>query len=146
MRLIDLNILLYAVNRDSERHARARAWLTSVMTGPDAVALAWPVILGFIRIATNARIFAQPLRVQAAIATVDLWLVRPNVTVVVPGPDHWRILKLLLSDSGAAGNLTTDTHLAALAIEHGCELCSTDGDFSRFARLAWSNPLSDAAG
>lgn len=141
MRLVDLNILLYAVNADSPRHEPARKWLEQTIGGTETVALPWVVLLGFVRLVTNRRVFASPLSTEDALALVDGWLARPNVLPLVPGPGHWRLLRALLADSGAAGNLTTDAHLAALAIEHGCELCSTDADFARFAQLKWINPI-----
>ncbi len=104
--------------------------------------LAWAVVLGFLRLATSARIFPRPLDPEQALAVVDGWLARPCVTALAPGEEHWRILRGLLGESGTAGNLTTDAHLAALAIEHGAELCSTDADFARFPRLSWVNPLA----
>jgi predicted nucleic acid-binding protein len=121
VQLVDLNLLLYGANADSPNHARAREWLARIMGGTEAVALPWVVILGF----------------------VDGWLARPNVVVLHPGPGHWAVVRSLLRASGSAGNLTTDAHLAALAIEHGCELCTTDTDFGRFVGLRWRNPLLD---
>ena len=141
MRLLDLNVLLYAVNEDSPHHARASAWLGTALNGSGTIALAWVVLLGFLRVATSSRVLANPLTPDDAVRVVNGWLERPNVTLVNPGADHWRFLRSLLTDSGSGGNLTTDAHLAALAIEHGCELCSTDADFARFPRLSWTNPL-----
>ncbi len=111
------------------------------MGGPGSVALAWVTVLGFLRISTMRRVFTAPLEPAVALEIVEEWLARPNVVTLQPGPDHWRILRRLISESGAAGNLTTDAHLAALAIEHSCELCSSDADFARFPRLKWVNPL-----
>lgn len=142
MKLIDLNLLLYAVNRDSIRHAAAKEWLEGTLSGSERVALPWPVILGFLRIATNGRIQPQPLTPDDALGVVDSWLSLSTVVALHPGEEHWRILRELLVDTGSAGNLTTDAHLAALAIEHGAELCSTDSDFGRFQRLRWTNPLA----
>ena len=143
MQLVDLNVLLYATNADGPNHEPARDWLARAMSGPGAVALPWVVILGFLRIATNPRVFQRPLALQEALGVVDGWLARPNVVVLQPGPGHWAALRTLLRTSGSAGNLTTDAHLAALAIEHGCELCTTDADFGRFSGLTWRNPLRD---
>ncbi|HET7038394.1 MAG TPA: type II toxin-antitoxin system VapC family toxin [Gemmatimonadales bacterium] len=142
MRLVDLNILLYAVNRDSAQHARAKAWLDRTLTDDRPVALPWVVLLGFLRVTTSARVFPEPLRPTEAMAVVDGWLARPPVIPLAPGEGHWSILRELLAESGTAGNLTTDAHLAALALEHGAELCSTDADFARFRRLRWVNPLA----
>ncbi len=144
MRILDLNILLYAVNADSPNHARARRWLEQAIGGTEAVALPWVVILGFLRITTSRQVFAAPLDPTDAIAIVDSWLARPNVVRLDPGDRHWQILSSLLTEAGAAGNLTTDAHLAALAIENGCELCSTDADFGRFQQLNWMNPLGSS--
>ena len=142
MRLVDLNILLYAVNADSAPHRRARRWVEDVIGAGESVALPWVVILGFLRIATSRQVFRKPLDPDEAIAVVDGWLARPNVVPLSPGPDHWRIVRSLVSATGSAGSLTTDAHLAALALEHGCELCSTDTDFARFPQLSWTNPLA----
>lgn len=143
MRLVDLNILLYGINADSPHHHAAKAWIEDTIGGAETVALPWIVILGFLRLATSRHIFAKPLAPDDAVAVVDGWLSRSNVVALYPGPDHWRILTSLVSAAGTAGNLTTDAHLAALAIEHSCELCSTDADFGRFPQLDWINPLVD---
>ena len=141
MQLLDLNILLYAVNTESPRHVPARAWVEAAMNGAEAVAIPWVVILGFLRIATSRHVFDRPLDVEQACEIVDGWLTRPNVVRLDPGSEHWRTLRTLLTAAGTAGNLTTDAHLATLAIEHECELCSTDGDFARFPGLTWRDPL-----
>ena len=146
MKVVDLNLLLYAVNRDSPGHARARDWLERTLTNEEPTAIPWVVLLGFLRLATSARVFPQPLLPDQAVAVVDGWLARPSVLALAPGDDHWPILKQLLAQSGTAGNLTTDAHLAALALEQGAELCSTDGDFARFRQLRWVNPLAEEAG
>jgi uncharacterized protein len=141
MKVLDLNLLLYAVNAASDRHRAAKLWLESALAGEEPVAMSWIVVMGFLRIATNQRIQARPLSVLQAIAVVDGWLAQPAVRVLSPGDEHWLILKSLLAESGSAGNLTTDAHLAALAIENGATLYSTDTDFQRFERLRWENPL-----
>ena len=141
MKLVDLNLLLYAVNIDSHPHQKAKAWLEEVLSGDEPVALPWVVLLGFLRISTNPHIFPRSLTVLTALEIVDGWLGQPNVQLLSPQIGHWKILRSLLVESGAAGNLATDTHLAALAIENGAELCSTDSDFARFPRLHWTNPL-----
>ena len=142
MKLVDLNILLYAVNRDATRHRVARRWLENTLSGEQPVALPWIVLLGFLRVATHRRILPRPLTSEQALSVVDGWLALPNVRALQAGAQHWIILKELLAETGAAGNLTSDAHLAALAIENGCELCSTDADFGRFRHLRWNNPLS----
>lgn len=142
MKLLDLNLLLYAVNRDSPSHVAAKAWLEDQMAGDEAIAIPWVVLLGFFRLTTSHRILPRPLTADQALSVVDGWLALPGVVALTPGEEHWTILRALLRASGTAGNLTTDAHLATLAIEHGCELCSTDGDFARFAGLRWVNPLA----
>jgi hypothetical protein len=142
VKVLDLNLLLYAVNRDSPSHRAARTWLEGVLNGDEAVAIPWVVLLGFLRLTTNPTILPRPLTPEQAMDVVDGWLAQPGVTTLHPGEEHWRVLRGLLEGSGTAGNLTTDAHLAALAIENGCELCSADGDFARFGRLRWVNPLA----
>jgi toxin-antitoxin system PIN domain toxin len=142
VKLLDLNLLMYAVNRDSPSHAAARSWLEQALSGDEAVAIPWAVILGFLRLTTSPRVMPRPLTPEQAIEVVDGWLALPAVAAIAPGEEHWRILRSLLGASGTAGNLTTDAHLAALAMEHGCELCSTDSDFGRFSGLRWHNPLA----
>jgi toxin-antitoxin system PIN domain toxin len=140
--VLDLNLLLHAVNRDSAHHDEARVWLERTLSGDEPVALPWVVLLGFLRISTSARILPDPLLSEQALEVIDGWLAQPSVLTLSPGPEHWRILRNLIEETGTAGNLTTDTHLAALAIENGAELCSTDSDFARFARLRWLKPLA----
>jgi len=141
LKLVDLNLLLYAVNRDASRHRAARGWLEKTLSGDDPVALPWIVLLGFLRVSTHRRVFPAPLRPEQALSIVGDWLAQPVVRPLEAGPRHWSILRELLAESGTAANLTSDAHLAALAIENGCELCSTDADFRRFRRLRWVNPL-----
>ena len=142
MKLLDLNILVYAVNRDSPSHDAAKAWLEDVLAGDEAIAIPWVVLLGFLRLTTSHRIMPRPLTTEQALGVVDGWLALPMVVPLSPGENHWATLRGLLIESGTAGNLTTDTHLAALAMEHECELWSTDTDFARFGRVRWMNPLA----
>lgn len=139
---IDLNVLLYAIDEESAHHAKARAWLEAELSGSRPVGLAWSVLLGFLRIASRPGVLRRPMAASDAIAYVDEWLALPGVTPLAPTASHWRILRELLASAGTAGNLTSDAHLAALAIEHGLTLHSTDGDFARFPRLRWTNPLT----
>jgi uncharacterized protein len=141
VKIVDLNVLLYAINRDSAHHETVRTWWESALGGEEPVGLAWVVILGFLRVATHPRVFAQPLDPVDALERIDIWLANPNVRVVHEGDDHWRLLRDLLRDTGTAGNLTTDAHLASLAIAHGATLVSCDSDFARFAVLRWENPV-----
>ena len=142
MKLPDLNLLLYALNKDSAHHALAKAWLDEALNNEEPVGLAWVVILGFLRISTNPRIMPKPLTPSQSVDIVDGWLKLPATVVIEPGSEHWLILKELLLETGMGGNLTTDTHLAALAIENGSRLYSLDNDFARFKRLNWINPLN----
>lgn len=141
MKLVDLNLLLYAVDETAPNHAPAKDWVEEVMSGSETLALAWSVLLGFVRLSTRAAVFEHPLRVDEALDLVDGWLAQPASTVVHPTERHGLILRSLLEPLGTAGNLTTDAHLAALAIEHGAELCSCDADFSRFSGVHWTDPL-----
>jgi toxin-antitoxin system PIN domain toxin len=142
MKLLDLNILIYAIDESSSRHDAARTWLDETLSGSDTTAFAWQVLIGFVRLSTHPAVFARPLSVDEACDVVDGWLQQPCVTVLHPSDRHASVLRGLLTPLGAAGNLTSDAHLAALAIEHGAELCSTDVDFSRFTGVRWVDPLT----
>lgn len=144
MILLDANLLIYAVDADSPQHERARRWLEHTLSSDAAVGLPWIVVLAFVRITTRPGVLRQQLSAEQAIAFVDQWLDQPYVEMVGPGRAHWPLLKQLLREAGAAGNLTTDAHLAALAIEGGCELASTDHDFRRFAGVRLINPLAES--
>ena len=141
MKLVDLNLLVYAVDSSAPRHEAARAWWESVLAGPETVALPWAVLVGFVRLSTKATVFHRPLTGDEALDLVDGWLAQPPVVAVAPGARHALLLRELLSDLGTAGNLVNDAHLAALAIEQGAELCSCDTDFQRFPGLRWTDPL-----
>lgn len=135
MKLPDLNVLLHAVNRASPDHAEARDWLEHAFNAPAGAGLSWVALLGFIRLATRRGILAKPMVVEDALATVRVWLSAPGARVLHPTERHAPILSRLLLATGAGGNLTTDAHLAALAIEHGATLGSFDRDFRRFTGL-----------
>lgn len=141
MILPDINLLVHAYNREAARHAAARAWWERCLNGVEPVGLAWSVMIGFIRLTTNRQVLTNPWSAVDACATVRAWLERPVVAVVHPGERHAEILFGLLTLVGTAGNLTTDAHVAAIAIEHQAELHSTDTDFGRFSGLRWVNPL-----
>jgi toxin-antitoxin system PIN domain toxin len=143
MKLIDLNLLIYAINSDAPHHRIARRFWETCLAGDEIIALAWVVILGFLRITTSARVLPAPLAPEQAYDLVDEWLRQPPVRIITPTERHWEILKETGMSLGTAGNLTTDAHLAALAIEHGATLYSADTDFARFAGLRWKNPLSE---
>lgn len=142
MILIDANLLLYAVNNDLPQHTLARCWLEQTLSGSGPVGLPWVVILAFLRVSTSGRVFARPLPHAVATRLVDAWLDQPCVTAIGPGNRHWSILRTLLEQTGTAGNLTTDAHIAALALEHGCSVYSADNDFKRFPGLRHFNPLA----
>ena len=137
----DVNLLVHAHDSRSRRHGAARKWWEELMNGAGTVGLPWAAILGFIRIATNPKILDNPLDVSGACRRVRSWLARPQTALIHPGDRHADILFGLLDEAGSAGNLTTDAHLAALAIEHQAELHSTDADMARFRGLRWTNPL-----
>ena len=141
MKLPDANVLLYAVDESSPRHEPARRWVEEQLSGTETVAFAWIVLLAFVRLATQPRVFARPLAGPDALDIVDGWLAQPCSTIVHPTDRHASHLRQLLDTAGTAGNLTNDAHLAALAIEHGATLSSCDADFSRFAGLRWRDPL-----
>jgi toxin-antitoxin system PIN domain toxin len=142
VKLPDVNLLLYAVDAEAPRHVAARAWLESALSGTEEIAFASAVLLGFIRIATNPAAFEDPLPPDEAFTYVEEWLAQPVASTLAPGPNHFTLMRELLQPLGVAGNLTSDAHLAALAIEHGAELCSSDTDFGRFNGLRWTDPLS----
>jgi toxin-antitoxin system PIN domain toxin len=141
VKLPDVNLLLYAIDERSPKHDRARPWLEEVLSGTEAVAFSWTVLLGFLRISTNPAIFENPLQPDEALDYIDAWLARSCATTVAPTVHHAAQLRRLLPPLGAGGNLTSDAHLAALAIEYGAELCSSDTDFARFDGLRWLDPL-----
>ena len=142
MIVVDVNLLIYAVNEDSPDHKTARSWLEAAISGTETVGLPWIVLLAFLRLSTRRGLFQKPLTVDAAFELVDAWLQQPSVTVPEPTTRHLQTMRDLITPLGAAGNLTSDAYLAALAIEHGAELCSSDHDFGRFNRLRWRNPLA----
>jgi hypothetical protein len=139
--LPDANLLLYAYDETSPRHAGARRWLEAALSGTETVALAWLALVAFVRISTRSTVFRNPLEPTAALDFVDKWLSRSSTTVIHPTDRHAAVLRELLTPLGTAGNLASDAHLAALAIEHGATLCSCDVDFSRFSGLRWVDPL-----
>ncbi len=142
MKIVDLNILLYAINRDSPHHTTVREWWENAVSDDEPIGLAWVVLLGFLRLATNPKVFPKPLTPEQAIERVETWLSSGNVKILLETDEHWRILTRLLLAAGTAGNLTTDAHLASLAISYGAALVSCDADFGRFAELRWENPLT----
>jgi len=141
VKLLDANLLIYAANRAAPRHEAARRWVNSALSASETVALPWSVLLAFVRIVTNRRVLDRPLDARAALAYVDSWLALPTVTTPEPTNRHTAVLADLLERTGVGGNLVSDAHLAALAIEHGATLYSCDNDFARFSGLTWQDPL-----
>ena len=137
-----LDLLVYAYNSDAPDHAAARSWWETVLSDTRPVALPWAVSLGFLRPMTSRAVLVDPLTAPEAIDHIRSWLARPQVRVLQPGPGHLDLLDELAQQAGKAGALTTEIHLAALAIEHGVELHSNDSDFDRFPGLRWTNPLA----
>jgi toxin-antitoxin system PIN domain toxin len=138
----DVNLLVYAHNRAAAGHERARAWWEDLVDREQPIGLTWAVMLGFVRLVTHPSVLVRPLAPVAALGHVRRWLDQESVRIVEPGPRHMELLRALFQSTGVAGSLTTDTHLAALAIEHQAELHSNDADFARFPGLRWRNPIA----
>jgi toxin-antitoxin system PIN domain toxin len=143
--LVDANLLLYAANRAAPEHEHTRTWLDGHLNGSARVGLPWPSLLAFVRIATNPAIVRRPVTPSDAWRQVKEWLARDVVWIPVPTPQHAEVLEDLIAIPALTSRLVPDAHLAALAIEHGLTLCSTDGDFARFPGLKWENPLAAAS-
>lgn len=140
MKLVDANVLLYAVNEDAVHHERSRRWLDSSLSGSETVGFAWVALLAFVRLSTRTGLFPSPLTSDQAVDRVQAWLGAPPAVVLHPTVDHARVLASLLEPRTTAGNLVNDAHLAALSIEHRCGIVSFDNDFSRFPQVRWSEP------
>ena len=138
----DVNLLIYAYNSDAPQHESARTWWEDALSGREPVGLTWAVMLGFVRLMTHPAVLMEPMTAGEALSQVRSWLARPNATVLQPGPRHLDLLDVLFDEAGVAGTLTTDAHLAAIAIENNATLHSNDADFSRFGGLKCLNPLS----
>jgi toxin-antitoxin system PIN domain toxin len=139
--LVDSNLLLYAFDAGAKDHDRASLWLESVLASSEQVGFAWVTLLAFIRIGTNPRVLGRAFSVEEATGIVSSILGQRSAILLHPGERHWTLLHQLLVDAQARGDLVTDAHLAALAIEHGAVVCTTDRDFARFPGLRWQNPL-----
>ena len=142
MKVVDLNVLLYAINEDAPQHAAARRWWEGALADDEPIGLAWIVVLGFLRLSTRGGILPHPLTSEQALDVAGEWIEHPRVSLLHPGDEHWSLLRGLLDDAGLAGNLTSDAHLAALAMEYDATLYSSDTDFSRFAELRTKNPVA----
>jgi toxin-antitoxin system PIN domain toxin len=141
MILLDANLLLYAKITDYPQHDKTRRWLEERINGSRRVGMPWPTLLAFLRIITNPRLFERSLPMDAAWEQISEWLAMPAVWIPLPTERHAEVLEEIFSSVEVSANLVPDAHLAALAMEHGLTLCSTDNDFSRFPRLRWENPL-----
>ena len=140
MNVVDANVLLYAVNSSASRHDEARSWLDRSLSGRATVGFSWIVLLAFLRLSTKTGLFPSPLPVDGALARVRAWLEQPPSVVLEPTPRHLHVLSGLLVDSGTGGNLTSDAHLAALALEHHGTVVTYDSDFGRFPGVKWQQP------
>jgi len=138
----DINLLVYATDNVNLHRLAAERWIEKILSGPETVGFPWHSLTGFVRLSTNPRVFDVPLAVDTSLSIVDDWLAQPNVTVVHPTHRHAAVLRDLLSLIGVGGDLVPDAHLAALTIEHGATLHSSDSDFARFPALRWYNPLA----
>jgi len=143
MIILDANLLLYAYDSSSEKHEKARKWVQHVFSGGEVVGLPWQTVAAFIRITTHPRIPGQRFTPDEVVLVVDQWLEQPNVKMLAPGDQHWPFFKRLLIVGQARGPLATDAQLAALTMENGGVLYTTDRDFARFAELRWTNPIED---
>jgi toxin-antitoxin system PIN domain toxin len=143
--LLDANLLIYAVHRNSRFHARARGWLTDQLNGPRRVGMPWQSLAAFVRITTHPRAFERPLDPRDAWSRVTDWMASDVAWIPQPGPRHADLLGGLIEAHDVRGNLVPDAQLAALALEHGLTVCSTDTDFARFTEVEWRNPLAAPA-
>jgi toxin-antitoxin system PIN domain toxin len=144
MILPDVNVLVHAYNRDSALHAVARAWWEEILTQATPLVMSWAVLCGYVRLMTNPRTLMFPITVEAAEKDVRTWLGLPQLTVIEPGERHADLFFELLRAAGTGGNLTSDAHLAALALEFRAEIATCDTDFARFKGVRWFNPLDPA--
>ena len=141
MIILDANILLYAYDSGSLLHEQARSWVESVFSSGDALGLPWQTVAAFLRVVTNPKLRGDRFTVEEAAAIVDQWFAQPNIRLLAPGDRHWSILRPAMVDGQVRGPLITDAQLAALTIEYGGVLHTTDRDFARFPLLRWRNPL-----
>ena len=142
MMLVDANLLLYAYDPAAREHEASRHWLEASLSGTVLVRFAWLTVWAFLRIMTNPRVFERPLTMAEAEHHVSSWLAQPVAGILEPGDRHWEILRPLARDGQVSGPLVMDAALAAIAIEHGATLCTTDRDFARFPGLTWVNPIA----
>ncbi len=141
MKTTDANLLLYAYNEDAPQHEKSKRWLETSFSSPEMFGLSWQVITAFLRISTNPRSFPLPFTLDEATEIVEDWLAQPQVIILVPTDAHWKIFNRLILEGQTNGAMMMDAHLAALTIEHGAILATTDRDFSRFSKLKTVNPV-----
>ena len=142
MKVVDANVLLYAVNEDAAHHELARTWLDGALTAGEPVGFSWVAMLAFLRLSTHPTVFPSPLTCDQASGVVELWLAASTAMVVHPTSRHLEVLRGLLQPFGTAANLVNDAHLAALAVEHGATVVSFDSDFARFRGVRWMPPAA----
>jgi hypothetical protein len=142
MILVDANLLVYAYDSKAAQHDASRLWLEAALSGSSLVRFTWLTVWAFLRITTHPRIFEQPLSMAEAEDHVSSWLTQPSAGILEPGERHWEIFRRIGRDGQASGPLVMDAALAAIAIEHGATLCTTDRDFARFPGLTWTNPIA----
>lgn len=142
MIVVDANLLLYAYDPGSPHHKAAREWIEEAFSGSEIVGIPWQTIGAFLRITTNSKLPGQRVTLERAIEVVDMWLEQPNVRFLTPGERHWALLCQMMTEGQARGPLLTDAQLAAITIEYGGVLHTTDRDFARFPGLRWVNPLA----
>jgi toxin-antitoxin system PIN domain toxin len=140
VKLVDANVLLYAVNEDAAHHEQSRTWLDAALGGAATVGFAWTALLAFVRLSTRPGLFPSPLGVDGALARVGEWLAQPSALVLEPTARHLEVLTELLTPAGIGGNLVADAHLAALAVEHRATIVTFDADFGRFTGIKWEQP------
>lgn len=140
--MLDANILLYAYDTSATLHEKARAWLLHLLSGDSPVGLPWQSVAAFLRVMTNSHLPGKRFSPGEVLVFVESWIVQPSVRMLVPGEDHWRLLQVAILDGHVRGPMITDAQLAALTLEHGGILHTTDRDFSRFPGLRWRNPLA----
>jgi len=142
VKIVDVNILVYVTNMQDDAHPRVKAWWDNALQADEPVGLTWHALIGFVRLATTPKVFSQPLPVPAALSKTAAWLSHSNTRLIQETAAHAELFAELLAALGTAGKLTSDAHLAALAISHNATLVSCDTDFARFRRLKWENPLA----
>jgi uncharacterized protein len=142
MIVIDANLLIYAYDSHSTAHKKSMTWLEQAFSGVEAVGLPWQSISAFLRVITNRRLFGTRVALEEAVLIVEEWLGQPLTQVLVPGDDHWTLLRRMIEEGRAAGPLVSDAQIAALTVEYGGVLHTADRDFARFPGLRWKNPLS----